>query len=72
MSTNEVPKTEVAGDGINEKVIHTHFPIIAEGMGKTAGIEGAKEKSVYNVRQQSSPNDSPNDNGEETTEWFGN
>lgn len=27
-----------------------HFPIVAEGTGKTAGNEGATSKEVYNVR----------------------
>lgn len=55
MSTNDLSKTEVAGNGIGEELIHTHFPIVAEGTGKTAGNEGAKEKSVYNVCQQNFP-----------------
>ncbi|OBT50257.1 hypothetical protein VE04_09415 [Pseudogymnoascus sp. 24MN13] len=48
MSTNEVSKTEVAGDAIVED-IHTHFPVVAEGSGKTANNEGAKEREVYNA-----------------------
>lgn len=27
-----------------------HFPVVAEGTGKTAGNEGATSKEVYNVR----------------------
>jgi hypothetical protein len=52
MSTvEEVSKTEPAGYGITEEVTHTHFPVVAEGTGKTAANEGATEKAVYNVRQ---------------------
>ena len=43
-------KAELTG---NEEVIHTNFPIVAEGTGKTANNEGATEKAVYNVCQSS-------------------
>jgi L-asparaginase II len=54
MSTNEVSKTEVASDAIVED-IHSHFPVVAEGSGKTANNEGAKEREVYNVSQRKFP-----------------
>ena len=54
-TTEEMSKTAAAGDGITEEVHHTYFPVVAEGTGKTAANEGAKEKAVYNVRQQRSP-----------------
>lgn len=50
MSTNEMSKAEVVG---HEEVIHTNFPVVAEGTGKTANNEGATEKAVYNVCQSS-------------------
>ena len=50
MSTTEVPKSVEAGHGISEEVVASRFPIVAEGTGKTAHNEGAKEKQVYNVR----------------------
>lgn len=31
----------------------SHFPVVAEGTGKTAGNEGATSKEVYNVRSGS-------------------
>lgn len=41
-------KTEqVEGEGIED--VNPHLPIVAEGTGKTAANEGAKEKEVYNV-----------------------
>ena len=47
MSTTEVSKAAEAG--VDEVVVAHHHPVVAEGTGKTAQNEGAKEREVYNV-----------------------
>lgn len=53
MSTTEVSKAAEAGV---DEVHITHHPVVAEGTGKTAQNEGAKEREVYNVCPGRIPN----------------
>jgi hypothetical protein len=43
MSKEEVARHEIVAEA------NPNHPIVAEGTGKTAGNEGAKQKEVYNV-----------------------